>query len=69
MDKLLKLFLVLILLSLLIGGIIKWYQTVIEGEYYKNASFIGSAMVTLLPAAAAVLLIWLLFRTLNQRKF
>ncbi|HVG11588.1 MAG TPA: hypothetical protein VM843_01235 [Flavisolibacter sp.] len=69
MDKLLKFFIILLLLSILIGGIIKWYQLVIEGEYYENASFIGSAMVTLLPAALAVVIIWLLFRTLKQLKF
>ena len=69
MDKLLKLFIVLLLLALLIGGLIKWYQIVIEGEYFENASFLGSALVTLLPAAAAVVLIWLLFKTLKQLKF
>lgn len=69
MDKLLKLFLILLLLSILIGGIIKWYQLVIQGAYYQNASFIGSALVTLLPAAAAVMIIWLLFKTLKQLKF
>ena len=69
MDKLLKLFIILLLLSILIGGIIKWYQLVIEGEYYEHASFIGSAMVTLLPAAAAVVIIWLLFKTFKQLKF
>ncbi len=69
MDQLLKLFIILLLLSILIGGIIKWYQLVIEGAYYANASFIGSAMVTLLPAAAAVVIIWLLFKTFKQIKF
>lgn len=68
MDKLVKLFIILLLLAILIGGIIKWYQLVIEGAYFENASFIGSALVTLLPAAGAVLLIWLLLKTFKQLK-
>jgi hypothetical protein len=69
MDKLVKLFIILLLLAILIGGMIKWYRLVIEGAYFENASFLGSALVTILPAAGAVLLIWLLLKTVKQHKF
>ena len=59
MSKVIKAFFILIILSVVIWGIMRWYTLVIKGNYYSTASFLGSALATLLPAAAILLLVWL----------
>ncbi len=69
MNKLIKIFLLLIIAVVIIAGVTRWYTLVIKGSYYANASFFASAMVTLLPVAVLVFLIWLALKLINKPNY
>lgn len=66
MNQLIKIFVLLIIAAVLIAGVARWYTLVIKGSYYANASFFASAMVTLLPLAFFILLVWLALKIINK---
>jgi hypothetical protein len=69
MDKGVRILIVLIILSIIIWGVARWYTLVIKGGYYSNASFLGSALVTLLPVAALLFLVWLAIKISTKPKY